>query len=260
MPARPGRELRGDTRPEGGAAPGEHPSAAALDAAHPAGGPAMIRVVLVDDESVMRHGLCLFLDQQPDIEVVGQAGTLAEVAALDLAPHVVVTDLEVPDGRGKEVVAAIRNCFADASVLVLARTRQPAKVRDAFAAGASGYLLKTAQPADLLVGVRAVAHGDRDLLPSVAVELARWPGAGGAASSSGAPGEQPGPERLSPKEEEVVRLVALGHTNAEIAKKLGVSLRTVETHRARVLQKLGHPSRAELVLYAQRIGLIDLGP
>lgn len=256
MSARPGRELKGRTLPEGGASPGDLALAHVLDAAEPA---TVIRVALVDDESVMRHGLCLLLEEQPDIDVVAQAGSLADAVALDLAPHVVVTDLELPDGRGKDVVAALRSRFADASVLVLARTRHPAKVRDAFAAGANGYLLKTAQPADLLVGVRAVAHGDSYLQPSVGVELARWSGTG-SAGSSGAAGEQPAPERLSPKEEEVVRLVALGHTNAEIAKKLGVSLRTVETHRARVLQKLGHPSRAELVVYAQRTGLIELGP
>ena len=246
MPARPERELRGRTLSEG--------STSINDGASPAAAqPIVIRVALVDDESVMRHGLCVLLEQQADIEVVAQAGSIVEAAALEVEPHVVVTDLELPDGRGRDVIVMLRRRFPEASVLVLARARHPAKVRDAVAAGAHGYLLKTAHPGDLLVGVRAVAHGESYLQPSLGVALARWSGAGGTS-------DEAAPERLSPKEEEVVRLVALGHTNAEVAEKLGVSLRTVETHRARVLQKLGHPSRSELVQYAQRAGLIELGP
>lgn len=254
MPARPERELRGRTLPEDGAT-----IAGDLSVADP---PTVIRVALVDDECVMRHGLCYFLEEQSDIEVVGQAGSVAEVVALRIEPHLLVTDLDLPDVRGHEVVVALRGRFPTTSILVLSRSRHPAKVRDALAAGAHGYLLKTAQPSDLLVGVRAVAHGDSYLQPSLGVELARWTSGGNASAAlpgAGA-GDEAALERLSPKEEEVVRLVALGHTNAEIAKLLGVSLRTIETHRARVLQKLGHPTRSGLVAWAQRAGLIDLGP
>ncbi len=223
MPARPERERKGQTLP------------------------AVIRVVLVDGEHVVRQGVGALLGQHDDIEDAGA------IAAADV--QVVVTDLELPDTRGSDVVAALRKCFSDASILVLTRVQHPTKVRDAIAAGAHGYLLKTAYADDLLVGVRAVSHGETYLQPSLGVALARWSGSG-----SGQTGGDVAPERLSPKEEEVVRLVALGHTNAEIAKSLGVSLRTIETHRARILQKLGHPSRSELVRYAQNAGLIDLGP
>jgi len=254
MPARPERELKGRALPGDGAT-----VVGDLPVAHP---PTVIRVALVDDESVMRHGLCYLLEEQSDIEVVGQAGSVAELSALGIEPHVVVTDLDLPDVRGHEVVVVLRLRFPATSILVLSRSRHPAKVRDAVAAGAIGYLLKTAQPSDLLVGVRTVAHGESYLQPSLGVDLARWSSTGnaGAALPSAGTGDEAAPERLSPKEEKVVRLVALGHTNAEIAKLLGVSLRTIETHRARVLQKLGHPTRSELVAWAQRAGLVELGP
>lgn len=249
MPARPKRELKGTPAPTGPAGGESFPSPAASS---PTEAPGVIRVALVDDENVMRHGLALLLDREHDIEVVAQAATMQEAAAIDAEPLVVVSDLELPDCRGKDVVVGLRRSMPNASVLVLARISQPARVRDAIAAGAHGYLLKAAQPSDLLVGVRAVAHGESYLQPSLGVALARWPGTGS--------GDEMTTERLSPKEEEVVRYVALGYTNAEMAHMMGVSLRTVETHRARVLQKLGHPTRAELVAYAQRAGLIDLGP
>jgi two-component system response regulator NreC len=256
VPARPERELSGSTRPHGSNAPVDAPAQADAPAGVGTTGPdeqAVIELLLVDDEHVMRHGLQVLLDQQRDLEVVAQAASLKEATALDVEPRVVVTDLELPDARGGEVVAALRSRYPDRAILVLTRSRHPAKVQDAVAAGAHGYLLKTAQPSELLVGVRAVAHGETYLQPSLGVALARWSGTGSAAGDGDAL-----PERLSPKEEQVLRLVALGHTNAEVAELLGVSLRTVETHRARVLQKLGHPTRSELVRHAQRAGLVDL--
>ncbi|HLK42504.1 MAG TPA: response regulator transcription factor, partial [Thermoleophilia bacterium] len=201
-------------------------------------------------QTVVREALRSLLDTEEDFLVVATAATAADTLALGAEPDVVVTDVDLPDARGRQVVSSLRQSFQSASIFVLSGVDHPAWVQRIISAGADGYLLKTAPVDELLVGIRAVAQGQRYLQPSLGVELARWHGSG----AEGSPGST---ARLSPKEERVLQLLALGHTNSEIAAREGVSLRTVETHRARIMQKLGRRTRAELVRYAREAGLID---
>jgi two-component system response regulator NreC len=210
-----------------------------------------IRLVLVDGQNLVREALAVLIDQQDDFTVLAHAASSREAASLRVDADVVLTDFELPDARGRDVISGIKRTFTKASVLVLTVVDGPAKIQQMLAAGAQGYVLKTATANDLFVGIRAVADGQMYLQPSLGVMLARW-----HESRLGPRGQVHG--RLSPKEEEVLRMVALGHTNAEVSKLMGVSLRTVETHRARILQKLGRPSRAQLVRYAHEAGLLDL--
>lgn len=207
-----------------------------------------VTVMLVDPRTVMREGLCALIEQQPDIVVVAQAATVGHAAGLDVQPDVIVTDIDLPDAKHGDAVSGLRSHFPRSPILVLTSIGQPDKVKSVLAAGADGYLLKTASTADLLTGIRALARGSTYLQPSLGVQLARL--------------NQPRDTvvGLSPEEEQVLRLVALGHTNVEIARLCGVSLRTVETHRGRIHHKLGRRTRAELVQYAREVGLVELDP
>jgi two-component system response regulator NreC len=210
-----------------------------------------IKVVLIDGQTLVREALSVLIDQQDDFTVLGHGASCQEVTGFRGDADVVLADYGFPDGRGLEVVTSVKRSFTKAAVLIVTVIDRPAKVQQMLAAGAHGYVLKTASAGDLFVGIRAVAEGQMYLQPSLGAMLARWhesrvdPGGGLQG-------------RLSPKEEEVLRMVALGHTNSEVARAIGVSLRTVETHRARILQKLGRPTRAQLVRYAHDAGLFDL--
>jgi DNA-binding NarL/FixJ family response regulator len=213
---------------------------------------APVNVMLVDHQVVLREGLRLLIEQEEGLAVVAQASSPAEAVGAGVDPaavDVVVVDVSVSDVSGAHVVADLAAAFPAAVVLVLSTVRHPSKVQEVLAAGAGGYVLKTATPGELLHGIRAVASGGSYLQPSLGVALARWSGAG--------PGTAPG--QLSAREEEVLRLVAHGYTNNEIAGLMSTSLRTVETHRTRVAHKLGRRSRAELVRYAIDAGLADFG-
>jgi two-component system response regulator NreC len=164
----------------------------------------------------------------------------------------VVTDLLLPDGAGGQVVVEILRLIPAAAVLVLSAARHPARVQEALDAGAHGYVSRMATPVELLQGLRAAAVGELYLEPSLGVALARWSGSGRR--------DGLGPSGLSSREEQVLRLVALGHTNLEIARLLGVSLRTVENHRTSLVQKLGRKTWAEWVQLANDSGLIQLRP
>jgi DNA-binding NarL/FixJ family response regulator len=202
-----------------------------------------VEVVLVDNRTLVREGLCALIAQEPDLVVVAQAASVREAAGLDVSPDVVVTDIELPEAEHGEVIRGLRESFPETSILVLTLVDHPAKVQSVLAAGAEGYLLKTAGASDLLTGIRALAGGKTFLQPSLGIELARWHRARSLA--------------LSPKEEQVLRLLALGHTNAEVAHLCGIGLRTAQAHRARIHQKLGSRSRADLVQHAREIGLLD---
>jgi two-component system response regulator NreC len=199
--------------------------------------------MLVDNRTVVREGLCALIEQQPDLVVVAQAASVGDALTVDLTPDVIVTDIDLPDAQHGEVIDRLRGFFSQSSILVLTLVGHPATVQSTLAAGADGYVLKTAEITDLITGIRAVADGQRYLQPSLGVELARW--------------HRPRDTTLglSPKEEQVLRLLALGHTNVEIAHLCGMSRRTVEAHRARIHQKLGRRTRAELVQYAREVGL-----
>jgi len=214
------------------------------------GVPEPIRVLIVDDHAVVRSGLRLLLAQEPDIEPVGEAGTGREAVfeARALEPDVILMDVVMPDQTGLEVLPTLVHEHPAAKVLLLSMQDDPRYVREAFAAGASGYVLKEAADAEVVAAVREVARGGRYVNPELGARLLA-----AEADAERRADEDP----LSEREREVLRLLALGHTNQEIAKQLFISVRTAETHRAHIMQKLRLASRAELVRYALAQGLLE---
>lgn len=213
-----------------------------------------IRVGLCDDHAVVRNGLRHILDDEPDITVVGEAGNAEDAVALASAQHpdVFVMDLGLPGASGIEATRQVRAVSDETAVLVLTVHDDVAYLRRAFDAGATGYLLKDAADVELVMAVRHVAAGHSYVHPSLGAVLLN-------SEVVGVRPVGPGGE-LSQREVDVLRLVALGHTNADIADELYVSIRTVETHRAHLQQKLGLKSRAELVRIAREHGLITDDP
>jgi DNA-binding NarL/FixJ family response regulator len=209
-----------------------------------------IRVLIVDDHAVVRSGLRLLLEREDDIEVVAEAGSADEgVRAARLEkPDVVLLDVVMPGRSGLEAAPEILDAAKKAHVLVLSMQDDPTYVREAFASGASGYLLKEAADAELVQAVREVAGGGRYVHPTLGARLAQ-----AEVEAARRAADDP----LSDREREVLRLLALGHTNQEIAKQLYISVRTAETHRAHIMQKLGLGTRAELVRYALANGMLD---
>ena len=198
----------------------------------------------------MRTGLRLLLEGAGGIEVVAEAGDgEAAVRAARLEqPDVVLLDVVMPGQSGIEATPAVLAAVPATKVLILSMQDDPSYVREAFAAGASGYVLKEAADVEVVQAVREVAAGGRYVHPSLGARLASAAVEDAAAAAA---------DPLTDREKEVLRLLALGHTNQEIAKLLFVSVRTAETHRAHVLQKLGLGSRAELVRYALAQGLLE---
>jgi two-component system, NarL family, response regulator NreC len=209
-----------------------------------------IRVLIVDDHAVVRSGIRLLLAREEGIEPVGEAGTGREAIfqARTLKPDVILMDVVMPDQTGLEALPTLLREHPETKVLLLSMQDDPRYVREAFAAGASGYVLKEAADAELVAAVREVARGGRYVNPELGARLV----AAEAAAERRAE-EDP----LSEREREVLRLLALGHTNQEIAKQLFISVRTAETHRSHIMQKLRLESRAELVRYALAQGLLD---
>ena len=209
-----------------------------------------IRVLVVDDHAVVRAGLRRVLDAEDDIETVGEAPNAerAVYEALETKPDVVLMDVVMPGKSGIEGLPALLQAVPDVQVLMLSMQDDPRYVREAFEAGASGYVLKEAADTDVVEAVRAVASGERYVHPALGARLV-------AAESAERRRAESDP--LSDREREVLRLLALGHTNQEIAAQLYISVRTAETHRAHIMQKLGLSSRAELVRYALENGLIE---
>lgn len=216
--------------------------------------PDAIRVALCDDHAVVRSGLRRILDDEPDITVVGEAGNAEDAVALATGEHpdVFVMDLGLPGTSGIDATRQVRAASAETAVLVLTVHDDVGYLRRAFDAGATGYLVKDAADVELVMAVRHVAAGDNYVHPSLGAALLEPEVV--TARPSGPGGE------LSEREVDVLRLVALGHTNADIAQELYVSVRTVETHRAHVQQKLGVKSRAELVRITREHGLISEDP
>lgn len=204
-------------------------------------------MVLVDDHAVVRGALKSLLAGQEGIEVVGEAGDLAgarEVLA-ERGPAVAVLDVNLPDGLAVEAIAELRGLAPATAFVLLTMERDLTLARRALDDGALAYLFKDAAHLELIAAVRAAAAGERYLPTAVASGLAR----GGE--------EEEESSALSPRENEVLRLMALGHTNREIGEQLGLSVRTVETHRSHIQQKLGLSTRPELTRYALDNGLID---
>ena len=212
--------------------------------------PATIRVLVVDDHAVVRAGLRRVLDAEPDIETVGEAANAerAVYEAIETRPDVVLMDVVMPGKSGIEATPSILQAVPTARVLVLSMQDDPRYVREAFDAGARGYVMKEAADAEVVAAVRAVADGERYLHPALGARLV-------AAESEERRRAEEDP--LSDREREVLRLLALGHTNQEIARSLYISVRTAETHRAHIMQKLRLATRADLVRYALDRGLLE---
>jgi two-component system response regulator NreC len=209
----------------------------------------LTRVVVVDDHAVVRAGLRRVLDAEPDIEVVGEAGTARDAILETRAakPDVILLDVVMPGESGIDALPKLHKEAPDAKVLVLSMQDDPRYVREAFAAGASGYVLKEAADSEVVAAVREVAAGSRYLHPALGARLVSAEEEERAATEA---------DPLSDREREVLRLLALGHTNQEIAKMLYISVRTAETHRSHIMQKLRLKTRAELVRYALSSGLL----
>ena len=206
---------------------------------------AVTTIVLADDHAVIRSALHMLLESEPDFEVVAEAGDADDARRYVLGhkPTVLVLDLNMPGRPSLEVIPEIREASPETEIVVLTMQSEPAFARKALQAGVRGYVLKEAADAELVQAVRSAALGETYLQPSLGARLAAEP-------------EKPADD-LTDREREVLRLIALGHTNAEIAEQLYLSIRTVETHRAHIQQKLGASTRAELVGYALEHKLIE---
>jgi two-component system response regulator NreC len=205
----------------------------------------LIRLVIADDHAVVRAGLRMVLDAEPDLEVVAEAGEVDTARRMVGAhrPDVLVLDLNMP---GPPSLPAIPDLAQQTAVVVLTMQSDPAFARRALQDGAKGYVLKESADAELVGAVRAAAEGRTYLNPELGARLAA------------APPEPSGPpDDLTEREVEILKLIALGHTNAEIGKQLYLSVRTIESHRAHIQQKTRRSTRAELVRYALDHGLID---
>jgi len=208
------------------------------------------RVLIVDDHAIVRAGLRLLVDAEEDLETVGEAGDGREAIfeARSSNPDVVLMDVLMPDQGGLETLPALLHEHPEVKVLILSMEDDPRYVRAAFAGGASGYVLKEAADNELVSAIREVARGGRYLDPELGARLIE-------ADAQAAKRADADP--LSEREHEILRLLALGHTNQEIANQLYISIRTAETHRAHIMQKLHLSTRAELVTYALANGLLE---
>ena len=206
-----------------------------------------ITVVLVDDHRVVRAGLRLLLDAEEDIEVVGEAGDIAtgERRVAAYRPRVLILDVNLPEGSSLPAIPRILEAAPETRIVVLTMQTEPALAREGLRAGATGFVLKEAAEDELIAAVRSAAQGRTYLNPEL-----------GARMAAEVPDDRGSPDDLSARELEVLRLIALGHTNGEIAGQLFLSVRTVESHRAHIQQKTRRGSRAELVAYSREHGLL----
>src|ERR671934_1355978 len=209
----------------------------------------MIRAVVVDDHAVVRSGIKLLLDREDDIEVVGEAGNAKDAVfrARAYKPDVILLDVVMPGESGIDVPPKLLKESPETKVLVLSMQDDPHYVREAFAAGASGYVLKEAADEEVVSAVREIAGGGSYVHPALGARMVAAEAKERAAAEA---------DPLSEREREVLRLLALGHTNQEIAQQLYISVRTAESHRAHIMQKLRLSTRAELVRYALSHGLL----
>jgi DNA-binding NarL/FixJ family response regulator len=205
----------------------------------------MIRILLVDDHDLLRSALRSRLERELDIDVVGEASTADDAVAKSrrLKPDIVLLDLLMPRRSGVDAIPDLLRVSPETRVIVVSSQAVASSVRRALAAGASGYLPKSSSDRELLAAIRKVASGSGYVEPGLGAELV-------------VPRQTPALEPLSERERDVLQLLALGHTNQEIGKQLYISVRTVDTHRAHIMMKLGLESRAELVMFALANGVI----
>ncbi len=211
-------------------------------------GPATIGIVLADDHEVVRSGLRMLLDAEEDMQVLAETADVehTERAVLGHRPQVLVLDLNMNETSSLPAIPRIRERCPETQIVVLTMQSDPAFAREALRNGALGYVLKHSAGTELVQAVRRAAVGDSYLNPRLGAQLAAEP-----------PAPAGPPDELTEREVEVLRLIALGHTNSEIGKQLFLSVRTVESHRAHIQQKIGRSTRAELVRYALDHELVD---
>jgi two-component system, NarL family, response regulator NreC len=231
-----------DNAPAAGATPEGTPRP--VDADPPT---APITIVLADDHEIVRAGLRMLLEAEADFAVVAEAGDVsaAERGVASHRPDVLVLDVNMPQGSSIPAIPRIREASPGTRIVMLTVQSDPELAREALQAGATGYVLKEAARAELIQAVRLAAAGRTYLNPELGAKLV-----------AAVPGRSRLPDDLSARETEVLRLIALGHTNSEIAAQLFLSVRTVESHRAHIQQKTQQSSRAELVSYAREHGLL----
>jgi len=208
-----------------------------------------MRVVIADDHGIVRSGVRMLLERQSDIQVIGEASDGAEARDMVIRekPDLAILDVKMPKLTGLQATREIREQVPEVSVLILSMYDDDRYLFEALKAGASGYVLKTQADADLMAAVRAVEKGEPFLTPAAQRALIKDVLGEGAERS----------DDLTPREQEVVKLVAEAHTNKEIAEILHLSEKTVENHRSNAMRKLGMRDRVELVRYAIRKGLIE---
>jgi two-component system response regulator NreC len=213
----------------------------------PMAAPDAITIVIADDHQVVRAGLRLLLESESGFRVVAEAGDVptTERRVTAYHPRVLILDLNMPGEPSLPAIPRLRASSPETNIVVLTMQNDPAFAREALRAGATGYVLKEAADSELVQAVRMAAHGRTYLNPELGARLAAEP-----ASPDGPPDD------LSARELEVLRLIALGHTNSEIASRLYLSVRTVESHRAHIQQKTRRTSRADLVAYARDHNLL----
>ena len=214
-----------------------------------------LRILVADDHAVLRSGLRLLIDGQPDMEVVAEAGDGRETIrkAGEAKPDVVLFDLTMPRTNAMETIRHVARARPKTKVVVLTMHEHPAYAQSAVAAGAAGYVVKRVADTELLSAIRAVSHGRRFV--DAALEGGAEPAPEGA---RGRPGGRTGRALLSPRETQVLRLLSQGYSNRQIATRLKLSVKTIETFRARLSRKLGLRGRAALVRYALRTGLVTI--
>lgn len=210
-----------------------------------------LRILLVDDHAIVREGLTLLINAQPDMEVVGHAsdGAMAVQLVLECRPDLVVMDASMPGVDGIHATEQIRQTDPEIQVIALTRHNEPGYVRQLLQAGTRGYILKQADTAELLNAVRTVAKGGTYLDSTLSKYVVH--------QFVNTQGSDPATPGLSQREIDVVRLIAYGYSNKEVAMQLGLSVKTIDTYRARAMEKLGLYSRAALVRYALQQGWLD---
>lgn len=214
----------------------------------------MTRILIADDHAILRSGLRLLIDNQPDMEVAGEAGNGAEALqkAQQLQPEVILLDLNMPEVDGLSVIPDIVESAPHTRILILTMHDDASYLQQALQAGAAGYVLKKAVDTELLMAIRAVMRGETYIHSAMTQKLLE-----AVASNAQEKADTDPWQILSDRERDVLRLVALGYTNAEIAEELFLSVKTVETYRARGMEKLELESRAQLVKSALKYGYMD---
>jgi two-component system response regulator NreC len=215
-----------------------------------------IRIFIVDDHTVLRSGLRMLLNAEEDMSVVGEASDVFQAVVMigELKPDVILVDISMPGVSGLDGLLEMKQKYPECRCLMLTMHKDEGYLRLALSSGASGYVLKQAANNELLSAIRVVSQGGTYLHPTHKTLLFHSEGGGDEQHAS--PADQDSYQRLSPREKEILRLIAAGYTNRQAAEELFLSEKTIETYKSRLMSKLGLQSRIELVRYSLRLGII----